>query len=298
MRSFISLRLATLVAAAAMLMSQSTAFGSPYAKGPDPTPTVVAQPVGPYAVTASKIPDSASPAFREATIFAPIAPAGQTFGVVAVSPGFLASEWTLTWLAQRLASQGFVTIVFTPNNLVASPVARSRALEAALHYVTDKSTERGLADPARLAVIGHSMGGGASLEAARRDLSLKAVVAIAPWSQWRSFGQIGSPTLVLAFKPDNIAPVARHARPFYRSLSPALPKGYLELNYKHADPSLFPVTDVSRATTNWLKRFLDDDERYTPTLCPLVTGVTATKVTAYENTCGVGPLATGPLDLR
>lgn len=280
-----------LATAAAFAFSGAAATASPYAKGPDPTADVVAKEVGPYDVSATKVPDSASSAFGVATIFAPKAPAGETFGVVGVSPGFLAEQWTLTWLAQRLASQGFVTIVFTPNSIVDQPVARSRALLAAISYVTTKSAVKALADPNRKAVIGHSMGGGGALEAARRDTSLKAAVAIAPWSQWKSFGSATAPTLVLGFKPDNIAPVATHAKPFYAGLAASLPKAYLELNLGHADPSLKPVTEVSRATTNWLKRFLDDDERYTQTLCPAFAGVRTATVTAYVNTCGVGPLA-------
>jgi hypothetical protein len=288
-----TLRGVVVATAIAVAMSAAPAAASPYAKGPDPTASVVAQPVGPYAVTATKLPDSASPDYRESTIYAPIAPAGETFGAVAVSPGFLASEWTLTWLAQRIASQGFVTIVFTPNSLVATPVQRSRALFGALSYLTTKSAQRRLIDPTRLAVVGHSMGGGATLEAARRNLSLKAAVAIAPWSKWTSFQQVRTPTLVMGFKPDNIAPVAVHARPIYRSLDPALPKAYLELNISHAEPSLHPMNDISRAATDWLKRFVDDDERYTKTVCPLFTGVRPEVITDYKSTCGTGPLFVG-----
>ena len=278
--------------AAAVAFSGGTASASPYAKGPDPTPEVIAQPNGPYGVSATTVADSASTAFGEATIYAPLSqPAGTTFGVVAVSPGFLATQTTLTWLARRIATHGFVTVVFTPNSVFDQPVARSRALMSALDYVEEKSPVKALTDPTREAVVGHSMGGGGALEAVRRTTSLKAAVAIAPWSNWKSFDAVRSPTLVMGFKPDNIAPIATHAVPFYTSLAPSLTKGYLELDYGHADPSLGPVGDVSRGTINWLKRFVDDDDRYTKTLCPSVAGVLPAKVTGYKNTCGVGPLA-------
>lgn len=278
--------------AAALAISSSAASASPYAKGPDPTPEVIAQPNGPYPVSLTKVADSASPAFGEASIYAPLEqPAGTTFGVVAVSPGFLATQTTLTWLARRLATHGFVTVVFTPNSVFDQPPARSRALTAALDYVETKSPVKALTDPTREAAVGHSMGGGGALELARRDLTLKAAVAIAPWSQWKSFDAVRSPALVIGFGPDNIAPIARHAVPFYDSLVPSLPKAYLEMNYDHAAPSLSPVGDVSRSTINWLKRFVDDDERYTEVLCPAVAGVDAAKVTGYRNTCGAGPLA-------
>ncbi|MDO9355313.1 MAG: alpha/beta fold hydrolase [Solirubrobacteraceae bacterium] len=272
-------------------LAAPAALASPYAKGPDPTAAEVAKPFGPYAVDELKVPNSASPDFGPATIFAPKAPAGTTFGVVGVSPGFLAEQWTLTWLARRVASQGFVTVVFTPNSLTATPVQRSRALSAALEFTTTQSAAKALTDPSRLAVIGHSMGGGAALEATRRDATLKASVAIAPWSQWKSFDAVATPTMVLGFKPDWIAPVAKHAKPFYASLAPSLPKAYLELNLDHALPSLVPVSEVSRATVNWLKRFVDDDERYTQALCPAVTGVKTATITGYESSCGDGPLA-------
>lgn len=288
-----ALRRLLIAAAVAAALPIPAAIASPYATGPDPTAAEVAKRGGPFSVKQIKVANSASPKFGPATIFAPIAPAGQTFGAVGVSPGFLAEEWTLTWLARRLASQGFVTIVFTPNNITVPPPVRSKALIGALDYLKNESAAKHLVDPDRLAVIGHSMGGGASLEAARANLNLKAVVAIAPWSTRKNFSTVQTPTLVIGFKPDWIAPVARHAKPFYASLAPTLPKAYLELNYDHAAPSLMQVIDVSRSTTNWLKRFVDDDARYTETICPGFTGVKPRAITAYRSSCGEGPLAAG-----
>ena len=276
------LAVATVLAAAAL---PATAMASPFATGPDPTAAELAKPSGPYPVRTIKVAQSASPLFGVATIYAPVAPAGQTFGGVGVSPGFLAEEWTLTWLARRIATHGFVTIVFTPNHLTIEPPARSRALAAALEYLKSESAAKALVDPDRLAVLGHSMGGGASVEAARANRNLKAVVAIAPWSRRTSFPEVRTPTLVLGFKPDWIAPIARHAKPIFAGLPATTTKSYLELNLDHAAPSLMRITDVSRPTVSWLKRYVDDDERYHAAICPAFGGVKPKTITAYRGTC-------------
>ncbi|MBO9532528.1 MAG: hypothetical protein J7513_06105 [Solirubrobacteraceae bacterium] len=260
-------------------------------KGPDPSAAEVAKVTGSYAVTETKVDDAASTKFGPATVYAPKGAPGETFGAIAISPGFLAEQWTLTWLAQRLSSFGFVTIVFTPNSIFDQPDARSRALLDALEYLKTQSTAKALIDPSRLGVLGHSMGGGGALEAASRDLTLKAAVALLPWDLTKNFSGVRTPTLVIGAKPDFIAPVASHAKPFYASLSTSLPRAYLELNIGHAQPALVPTTEVSRAAVNWFKRFLDDDPRYTKTLCPAVAGVNASTVTAYQSSCGQGPLS-------
>lgn len=276
--------------AACSAIGVPAAEASPYAKGPAPTADVLAQRDGPYGVWGRKVADSATPGFGPATVWAPTAAPGETFGAVALSPGFLAPQWTLTWLAKRLASQGFVTIVYDVNSPFDQPASRGSQLLAALSYLVTKSAAKDLVDPSRQAVVGHSMGGGGALEAAQRARTLKAVVAIAPWDLKKSFPQVASPTLVIGATYDWIAPIRVHARPFFRSLAPELPKAYLELNIDHAAP-INPVFEVSRATITWLKRFLDDDERYTPAICPGFEGVKKKTITAFQSTCGTGPLA-------
>lgn len=285
-----SLRVALVAIALSLALAPAGASASPYAKGPDPTGAVLTSTTGPYDITRARVADSASRAFGPAQVWAPVAAPGETFGGVALSPGFLADGTTLTWLARRLASQGFVVIVFTPNSIFDKPASRGKALLAALEYLRTTSTARALVDPTRLAVVGHSMGGGGVLEAALRDHTLKATVAIFPWDLRKSFSSIETPTLILGSRPDWIAPISLHALPFYRSLPSALPREYLELNVDHAAPIL-PVDEVSRATTNWLKRFVDDDERYTAALCPTIGGVRTTTITGFQSSCGEGPLA-------
>ncbi len=289
MSPFPSLRAAAVTAVAALAILAPSAVASPFAKGPDPTASVIASTVGPYEIGAEKVAASASPQFGNATIWFPKAPAGETFGAVALSPGFLADGTTMWWLARRLATQGFVTIVLQPNSIFEEPAARGKELLATLEYLTTKSRARTRVDASRLAVVGHSMGGGGTLEAAKRNLALKAAVAIFPWDRQTDFQMVQTPTLVIGSRPDWIAPIAKHAVPMYRSLAPSLPKAYLELNVDHAQP-IVPVTEISRAATNWLKRFVDDDARYTETLCPSIAGVKTKTVTKYLSTCGAGPL--------
>ena len=75
-----------------------------------------------------------------------------------------------------LASHGFVVIGIETNSRNDFDTARGTQLLAALDYLTQQSPVRNRVDPNRLAVAGHSMGGGGALSAAIRRPSLKAAV--------------------------------------------------------------------------------------------------------------------------
>jgi dipeptidyl aminopeptidase/acylaminoacyl peptidase len=97
--------------------------------------------------------------------------------------------WQFDWLAQYFAAQGYVVLQpnfrgssgygdawFEQNGFKSWPVAIGDVLDAGRWLVA-----QGIADPAKLAVIGWSYGGYAALQAAVVDAKLfKAVVAIAP----------------------------------------------------------------------------------------------------------------------
>ena len=58
------------------------------------------------------------------------------------------------------------------------------------------------------AVIGHSMGGGGTLEASRTRPSLQAAIPLTPWNTTKSFSGNKVPTLVVGAERDTIASVA------------------------------------------------------------------------------------------
>lgn len=255
------------LAAAALTAPTSAAAASPYATGPDPTVTSLRASAGPFSLTRSVYSDSATPGFGAAAVFAPNV-TGKTFGVVAFAPGFTESSSAVSWLAQRVASFGFVTIVFNVNNTFTDfPFQRGEQLQAALAFVTTRATERTRADANRLAVSGHSMGGGATLFASRDMPQLKAAVGLMPWSPGATFNDVTVPSLEIDAQADIIAPVNDNARPLYRSLPAGTPKQYVELKGADHFVSNSPTAKVGAATVAWLKRWVDDDTRYAAFTC-------------------------------
>jgi hypothetical protein len=73
---------------------------------------------------------------------------------------------------------------------------------------------------------------------------------------------------VIGAENDSVASVARHSIPFYEGLTGAEERMYLELNgASHYAPNRSNTT-IARNSIAWLKRFVDDDARYTQFLCP------------------------------
>jgi predicted dienelactone hydrolase len=269
-------RIAGLAAAIAAVVGLTTLSGpgaqaadNPYERGPAPTNASIEALRGPYAVSQTSVSSLAVTGFGGGTIYYPTSTADGTFGAVAVSPGFTATQSSIAWLGPRLASQGFVVFTIDTNTTVDQPDSRGRQLLAALDYLTRSSSVRGRIDATRLGVMGHSMGGGGSLEAAKTRPSLQAAIPLTPWNLDKTWPEISTPTLIIGADGDTIAPVASHSEPFYTSLPSGLDRAYLELNgATHFTPNTSDTT-IAKYSISWLKRFIDNDTRYEQFLCPL-----------------------------
>jgi dienelactone hydrolase len=259
------------------------AVANPYERGPAPTNAGIEAARGPFAVAQAGVP-LGTPGFGGGQIFWPTDTSHGTFGAVAISPGFLGTWDTISWMGPRIASQGFVVMMMNTATIFDPPPSRGDQLLAALDWAVTRSPAASRIDRTRLAVAGHSMGGGGSLEAAVDRPSLQAAVLLAPWSTTKNWSAVRTPTLVIGAENDAIAPVAEHAEPFYASIPDASEKAYLELN--DAD-HLFPlfVANVTEAKymITWLKRFVDNDTRYDQFLCP--GPAPSGPVQEYRNTC-------------
>ncbi len=131
--------------------------------------------------------------------------------------------------------------------------------------------------------MGHSMGGGGSLAAARTRPALQAAIPMTPWHTTKSWSTVRVPTMIIGAESDTTAPVAQHAEPFYTSMTSATDKSYLELNNASHSAPTSSNTTVAKYSLSWLKRFVDNDTRYDQFLCP---GPSAgTLVEEYRNTC-------------
>ncbi|MEV4546073.1 alpha/beta hydrolase family protein [Micromonospora echinaurantiaca] len=277
------LAVATVLAAAGVLAAApAQAADNPYERGPAPTAALLEASRGPFATASQSVSSLSVSGFGGGVIYYPTSTSEGTFGAIAISPGYTAAWSSISWLGPRIASHGFVVIGIETNSRFDQPDSRGRQLLAALDYLVQRSSVRGRIDGTRLAVAGHSMGGGGSLEAAVSRPSLQAAVPIAPWNLDKTWSDVRVPTLIIGGESDSIAPVSSHSVPFYNSIPASSEKAYLELN---GASHFFPQTvntPTGRQLVAWLKRFVDNDTRYEPFLCP---GPSGYEIEEYRNTC-------------
>ncbi|MEU4685411.1 alpha/beta hydrolase family protein [Streptomyces xinghaiensis] len=241
---------------------------NPYERGPAPTERSIEASRGPYSVSERNV-SSLVFGFDGGTIYYPTTTSDGTFGAVAIAPGFTADEGSMAWYGPRLASQGFVVLTINTNTRLDQPGQRGDQLLAALDYLVEDSAVRSRIDRNRLAVMGHSMGGGGALEAASDRPSLKASIPLTPWNLDKTWGEVTVPTFIIGADGDSIASVRSHAEPFYESLRSSTNRAYMELNNAtHFTPNL-SNTEIAKYSISWLKRFVDNDTRYEQFLCPI-----------------------------
>ncbi|WP_285107906.1 alpha/beta hydrolase [Promicromonospora sp. MEB111] len=273
---------ATALVAGTFVVGPAAAAGGGFQRGPDPTEASVEAPLGAFDVGVAVISRAAAVGFGGGTVYYPTDTSEGTFGAVAVSPGYTGTQASIAWLGPRLASQGFVVVTIDTFTGGDSPASRGDQLLAALDQLRDTAVADRI-DPARLAVMGHSMGGGGSLEAAKDRPGLRAVVPLTPWNVDKTFPEVSAPTLVVGAERDTVARVRLHAEPMYESLPAGGDKAYLELRGARHDAPNFPDPTIARYSISWLKLYVDDDERYARFLCPAPEP--DEQISEYRGTC-------------
>lgn len=238
--------------------------------GNDPGISLAALSVdGPYAIRAyTSLPEV--PEFSKATVYYPLDAAG-LIGAVAISPGFTERQRHINWWGPRLASHGYAVLVLDTNEPRDSPALRGDALIAAVRLLKSEHTRpgsplNGHIDVNKLAIMGHSMGGGGALIAANSySAEIQAAIPFTPWQPDGDFAGITVPTLVIAGAADRIAPVAAHAWPHYQSIPKSTTRVYLEIaggDHFIANSGAADNAMLGRYAIAWLKLYLDGDERY------------------------------------
>jgi dienelactone hydrolase len=262
------------------LASSASAAANPYERGPAPTTASLEATTGPFATAKTSVGWASG--FGGGTIYYPTDTTAGTFGVVAVAPGFTEGQSVVSWYGPRIASQGFVVITIDTITSLDQPDSRGRQLLAALDYVANTSSVASRVDKTRMAVMGHSMGGGGSLEASKSRPGLKAAIPLTGWDLNTNLGSDNVPTLVVAAQNDLIAPTFQHSVPFYNNLPGAGKKTYLELaGAGHLAPNSPNVT-IAKFSIAWLKRWVDNDTRYSPFLCNVSAGGA---ISSFRSTC-------------
>jgi alpha-beta hydrolase superfamily lysophospholipase len=258
---------------------------NPFERGPNPTESLIEASRGPFTTSQTTVSSLSVSGFGGGVIYYPTTTSEGTWGAIAISPGFTASWSSLDWLGPRLASHGFVVIGIETNSRFDQPSSRGTQLLAALDYLTRSSSVRSRVDATRLAVAGHSMGGGGSLEAAADRTSLKAAIPLAPWNSDKTWPEVRTPTFIIGGESDSVASVSSHSIPFYNSLTNAREKGYLELdNASHFFPQS-PNTTMAKFMISWMKRYIDNDTRYEQFICPGPDTGLFSGISDYRDTC-------------
>jgi predicted dienelactone hydrolase len=274
---------AALAVGASLLPHEALAGPGDYQRGPAPTEQSITAERGPFATARTTVD---GPNFNKGTVYYPTDTSQGTFGAVAISPGFASPEAVVSWYGPRLASQGFVVLTLETNSLVDQPDDRATQLVNALDFLVKNSSVKDRIDPNRLAVMGHSMGGGGSLKASELRPSLKAAIPLMPWNNDKTWQGDRVPTMIIGAQNDAIASPASHSKVFYDSLTGTPEKAYLELRGADHMVAISPNVTIAKYSIAWLKRFVDEDVRYEQFLCPAPTA--NQQISEYRNTCPTG----------
>jgi dienelactone hydrolase len=258
----------------ACLLTGLAAHAAGFERGPAPTNASLEAAAGPYAIASAKV---ASPdGYGSATVIYPTNTADGKFGLVGLAPGFISPPGFYAWLANRIASHGFVVISLGTKSLVDAPDTRGDELVAALKQVAALADGgnvpyAAVTDTSRQALMGHSAGGGGTLTAAQGNSNpaIKTALPMNPASTTSDFSGIKVPTLIMACEKDAIAPNKTYSAKYYPTLSASIDRAYLEVAAAdHLCPTVFAKASVQntvgKTVISWLKRYVDEDRRYTP----------------------------------
>jgi predicted dienelactone hydrolase len=284
--SAVAALVATLAIAITSLAASPTGAGAQtgeFRRGPDPTLSSISATTGPFATAQTSVPSSVA-GFGGGTITYPTDTSQGTFGAFVFTPGFTATASSYTWVGPRVASQGFVVFVINTDSRFDNPSSRAAQAQNALDYLVNTSSVANRIDSTRLALSGHSMGGGGTLIATQNNTSLQAAVPLMPWnSSTTNFSGIRSPTMIIGAENDSVAPVDQHAIPFYNSIPASAEKAYLELAGQGHNVATQQNTTQARFLITWMKRYVDNDTRYEQFICP--PPALSSLISDYRNTC-------------
>jgi len=220
-------------------------------------------------MTYTNFPDV--PEFGDATIYYPVDTRG-SIGGVAISPGYTERQSHVEWWGPLLASHGYAVLVLDTNDRRESTDLRADALIAAVRTLRAENSRNdsplmGRIDAGKMAIMGHSMGGGGTLIAANEHgEEIQAAIPFTPWEPGGPFDNITVPTLIIAGSADRIAGVDDHAWRHFQSIPESTTKVYMEIdggNHYIADTDRgTDLATVGRYGIAWLKLYLDEDERY------------------------------------
>ncbi|AJW79243.1 lipase [Clavibacter michiganensis subsp. insidiosus] len=224
------------------------------------------------------VPATADPGFGGGTIYAPRDTGRKVLGSVVVTPGFHGRKSDMAAYGTELAAEGFVVFTIDTRDRADLPDQRATEMLAAADYLTGRSAVTGEVSPDRVALLGYSMGGGGTLQAAQRRPSIKAALTLMPYDYppagdpkavHPAYPELTVPTLIITGQEDATAIPAKFGKPAYDSIPAGTPKQYLQLTgLGHAAGMGKPVATIRAAITAFLERYLDGDTAAAKQICP------------------------------
>lgn len=220
--------------------------------------------------------------FGGATIFYPLTLSfAPSYGAVVLVPGYRASQENYDWWGPALASVGLAVMILDTNAPDDAFEARKQAHIAAVEFLKTENARadspiRGRIDTNKIAIMGHSLGGGAALAAAvELGDSIKAVIPLLPYccelgqSFTGNYANLTVPTLIFASAEDTVAAPDAHARALYDSIASGTTRAYVEFaqgNHNMASNSGDDLMAMGRFALAWLKLTLDGKSNFTDVL--------------------------------
>lgn len=295
---------ATLASVALLLLLVAVPAG---AAEPSADPPVVA---APYAAAGGDLAVQAGDRTFDALVRWPVAPGATAedgprgtgpWPVVVFGHGYLSSPDLYAETLTALAAHGFLVVApRSGGELFPDHAAFAADLSAVIDWLTAEDARAdgpfaGAVDLERIAVSGHSMGGGASILAAAADPRFRTVANLAAAetrpSAVAAAADITAPVLLIAGELDAIAPIAQHQRPIFEALTGAPAQLRTILGGSHCgfvdpeaggplgglsslvcDTGTIPPTEQQAITVrllvDWLRAHLDGDTDLAATVWP------------------------------
>lgn len=238
--------------------------------------------------------------FASATIFYPLTLSfAPPSGAAVLVPGYTATQANYDWWGPALASLGIVVMIIDTNDPRDTFQPRKQAHIAAIEFLkgeigNSESPISGKVDTNKLAIMGHSLGGGAALAAAQElGSEIKAVVPLMPYccelgeSFDGDYSGLSVPTLIFASSEDTVAPPAGHARALYDSIADSTNKAYVEFAQgTHNLPTNggTELANQARFTFAWLKLQMDGNAAYAANFTDDLSGDLAAKIATLDTT--------------
>ena len=254
-------------------------------RGPDPTIQSIEATRGTFATAQQNV--APGNGFNGGVVYYPTDTSQGTWGALAIVPGYTAlCANEEAWMGPWLASFGFVVICIETNSRTDYDVARGQELLAALDWLTSASPVKNEIDPNRLAVLGHSMGGGGMVYATEHRPSLRAAIGLAPFSPSESWSTDTVPTLVIGGQNDTVVtPSLLNSE--YVTLPASTQKDFAQIAGADHVYYTHPNNVEMKLIIPWLKVFVDSDTRYEQFLCPSLPDPST--ISMYQSKCPYVP---------